>query len=743
MDAKQVGSSTTHDARHSRRLSPGVWLAFLWVLSVAPVRAELQFDVFLGYDGAVREAAWFPVACEIHNDGPSFNAVFELTAGNIRTEQVRRVPIELPTNTRKRFVIPVFASGGRFYQWDARLLDERGNVRAERPGFQPKIVAWEGFVLGAIPRTFAGVPVLPEPPGDRTDLKPHVARLTPEQFPDNPIALEGLDALYLNSERALTLRASQITALLAWIYEGGRLFVSVEQLGDVNSTPWLQQLLPLEMSETVNIDPADALLDWIRSGAETDALGWEPGQRFRPRAPGARGRTAQNRMPEAFGAGSALDASYERADVPAGIGRVRDGNVVFSAKGTPLIVEASRGRGQVTVLAFSPEREPFRSWQQRDLFWARLFDYRPVSGQYNAYGGSSLDGVFGALIDSRQVRKLPVEWLLLLLLVYLVVIGPFDQYWLKKINRPMLTWITFPSYVVLFSLLIYFIGYKLRAGDTEWNELQIVDVLPRGQKAALRGRTFASVYSSSNAKYELAFAPNSPEALDQSYASLRGELLGFSHGGREGSRADVEQRGNVFRAEIFVPVWTSLLYVNDWFQPASPPLAAALSNRNGTLEIEVENLLNRPLTEARVVHNSVVFELGTLPASEKKTFPLEASAGVPLTQWVLQNGVEFQRAVQSRHATLGDAEMGRLDNAPLTSMVASFCAQLPGPDQQRNFIAPPGLDLTRLVQRGDAVLLAWDANQSYTTPVNRFNPPRIQRHSLLRLAVPPPPEPRL
>ena len=48
------------------------------------------------------------------------------------------------------------------------------------------------------------------------------------------------------------------------------------------------------------------------------------------------------------------------------------------------------------------------------------------------------------MIDSKQVRKLPVEWLLLLLIVYLVVIGPLDQYWLKRIKRPMLTWITFP-----------------------------------------------------------------------------------------------------------------------------------------------------------------------------------------------------------------------------------------------------------------------------------------------------------
>jgi hypothetical protein len=70
-------------------------------------------------------------------------------------------------------------------------------------------------------------------------------------------------------------------------------------------------------------------------------------------------------------------------------------------------------------------------------------------------------------------------------------------------------------------------------------------------------------------------------------------------------------------------------------------------------------------------------------------------------------------------------------------MVASFAGQLPTPEHQRSGISPAGLDLSRMVARGDAVLLAWDANGSYVNPVNRFNPPRLQRNALLRLVVPP------
>ena len=351
----------------------------------------------------------------------------------------------------------------------------------------------------------------------------------------------------------------------------------------------------------------------------------------------------------------------------------------------------------------------------------------------NTWGGWSIDGILGALIDSRQVRKLPVEWLLLLLIVYLVVIGPFDQWWLKKINRQMLTWITFPAYVVLFSLLIWFIGYKLRAGETEWNELHLVDVLPVGQKAELRGHTYMSIYSSANATY--------PLASDQPFATLRGELMDLYAGGKEASKARVEQHGNGFRAQIDVPVWTSLLYVNDWFQPAPmPPVRASIAQQPGAhLELIAENLLDRPLSELRLVVQGRVHELGALEPHERKTFALDGLAGTPLATFVqsssIQDGVSFVDAVQARRNLLGNNQRGHLNNPALVSTVASFSSHIPTQPNQRRFVAPPGLDISPVVDRGDAVLLAWDPNHSLIKPVNQFKPIRIQRNTLLRLTI--------
>src|SRR2546430_7109941 len=266
------------------------WLAaavFCFGLTTS-VRAALQFDVFVGYggqptgfDGIVREAGWFPVAVEVQNDGPPFNAVFELSSSQMGVGQTRRILVELPTNTRKRFVIPAFAGSAAYSTWDARLMDERGKVRAEKTGLRPRALAWESILLGATPRTFAGIPKLPELKNNnnRSPMQPLVARLPVEQFPDTPIALESLDAIYLNSEKALELKVNQAAALLAWLHEGGHLIIGVEQPSDLNATPWLRPLLPCELGGVGSLKSSREIIQWLSVGDTQDVDPYRSGQR--------------------------------------------------------------------------------------------------------------------------------------------------------------------------------------------------------------------------------------------------------------------------------------------------------------------------------------------------------------------------------------------------------------------------------------------------------------------------------
>jgi hypothetical protein len=346
----------------------------------------------------------------------------------------------------------------------------------------------------------------------------------------------------------------------------------------------------------------------------------------------------------------------------------------------------------------------------------------------NHQPGRSLDGVFGAMVDSDQVRKLPVAWLLLLLIAYLAVIGPLDQYWLKKLNKQMLTWITFPLYVAFFSTLIYFIGYKLRAGESEWNELHVIDVIPHSQDqgADLRGWTFGSIYSPVNARYNV--------ASEQPFATLRGESGGnYGAINQESSKARVEQHGNTFHGVLDVPVWTSQLFVSDWWGQQAAPLKVTVTAD----EVTVENRLDTKLVSARLVVNNEVLELGDVPPRKTQTFSRGTAPKMALNTFVTRHGGNFHQALNSRGHAFGDNTFARLPDKPNASMAASFVEQLNTPNTPyNNFAAPPGFELSPLVQRGDAVFLAFAPDYAPVKPLNKFSARRNHRNTLLRVAVP-------
>ena len=559
------------------------------------------------------------------------------------------------------------------------------------------------------------------------------ARFQPSIFPDNPLVLEGLDSLYLSSEVASELRVSQVNALLGWLNAGGHLIVSVEQISDVTAAPWLRDILPCDPKEFRVLKGHSELQEWLRAGGWRDNLPEGYGTQQYGVAPGTKknqpirpGTSADRPFPDL-----PHDAAFELADLPVATCSVRDGRVVLSSGDTPLMVTANRGQGRVTALMFSPEREPLKSWKNLPTFWAKLAGVPGIlyasTDYYQGYGQSS-DGIFGAMIDSRQVHKLPIGWLLLLLLVYLVVIGPLDQWWLKRIGKPMLTWITFPCYVVLFSLLIYFIGYKLRAGETEYNELHVVDVLRNENRAELRGRTYASIYSPSNQRY--------PLESRQKFATLRGEFLGAG-GGQGTDRTTVLQSGDSFKAEVFVPVWTSQLYVSDWWQAAPLPLEVEVTPRDDGWEITVHNRTDRPVRAAQLVVEDMLLPIGEIPAGQKKKVTVTREKASSLSDFVTRQGQNFMGVVTRRQRAFGESTSGQISDLANASMAASFITQVTGnqPYGRMGFVVPPGLDLSHVVEQGNAVLLAWMPDYAPVKPLNQFKANRGFRHTLWRVPV--------
>ncbi len=716
-----------------RRLAFLTLTLFLFLFRDLPkAEGALQFDVFAGFDSYVREGDWYPITFEVNNDGPSFRAYIEISSAQFNRSQGRRIQVDLPTGTLKRISIPVFAAS-RHGLMEARLIDEKGNVLVKQELDWQKLRYRGGqtVILGALARTSSGVPTFPTIKVNNPELQPAVARWQPAIFPDNPISLQGMQALYLSSERALDLKDAQIKALLAWLQGGGHLIVGVEQIGDVNGTAWLREILPAKLTETKQVAAGGAFLDWLREKGpvpDKDENSETAGSSSKKKKTSERQNQSAGALFKAAGTNLVADPEFEGSELQVAVAQVRTGRVIASAGGVPLAIESSYGRGEITLLTFSPERLPFTAWKNKDWLWA-LIAKVPVrfyeSTDFNQWGFSS-DSVLGAMIESTQVRKVPLMGLVGLLIVYLVIIGPVDQLVLRRMNKQMLTWVTFPCYVLLFSGLIYFIGFKLRAGESEYSELHIVDVLPNQDKAILRGKTYASVYSPANVRYKM--------KSEQFIASLRGEFLANWGNGEENSQAQVTHIGNRFDAEVYVPVWTSQLYVNDWWQPVSAnPLVLI---EKGPSLFTVSNNLDRALKNIRICVDGIVHELGEIPASSSKDFDVEKLNGVPFREFARKESSRFLQAAEMRRQSFG-SESSRINwDLPNSASAACFLTQMSEDENYRRFASYDGLDLSKFATQDSVILLAWDGGNSLTKPLNQFKAARGAQNTLLRVIMP-------
>jgi hypothetical protein len=632
--------------------------------------------------------------------------------------------LELPTGTVKRFVIPFHNSAIYVRPFNARLLDGKGKTVARAINLQARSI--ENWIIPMSAAIGTWIPELPAPKSRNyeRERKPVVARILPDLFPDNPITLAGLSTIYLDTERALELKKNQIDALLSWLNSGGNLVVSIKQISQLNGAEWLRKILPCQVTRMTLVKPRQLLHQWVTNQFDIHGgqinLKYAPNNRSNQRNRAQNGSNATtsdfnnpfNRLK--------IDSDFEEQEMEIAQGELRDGKILAGTAEQPLLVTAHRGRGQVTQLNFSPERKPFINWTNRFHFWAKVTDMPPellVNENFYSRAYQSIDGMFGSIVDSRQIQRLPVGWLLLLLVTYLLVIGPLDRYWLKKINRQMLTWLTFPLYVIFFSLLIYFIGYKLRAGESEWNELQLVDILPQGTRSMLHGRTYGSLYSPVNARYEMGGT--------QRFAAFRQEF-----GGSESDRNIIEQVGDGYAASVRVPVWTSQLFVSNWWQEDDTPMMAVVKRSGTELTVMVENRLGTTIDQSRLVLDGRIHALGSLAAGETRWFTLNEESE-SLSGFVTKNSQNFQQVLNQRRNILSSQQ--RLIN--VTNAVMASCFPLAA--IQNTLLTPPGMDLSAATDRGQAVLLAWSSNFAPGEGMNRFEPRRNRRETLWRLVVTP------
>ena len=437
----------------------------------------------------------------------------------------------------------------------------------------------------------------------KPEHRPAVAQLDDlQRLPTHWCGYEGVDAVIFSTSRAeiyakLPADSAQMRALNEWIEMGGRLVLCV----GANAHEALAADSPLRQFAPGRLDKVFPLRQ-----SQTSALETYCGSR--------------SAMPQIQGA-APLRAAW-LADV--------QGTVEAHEAGLPLVIRTVRGFGQIIFLAVDIDRPPLSDWFDRPQFVARLLDL-PTGradesdevGAMMHFGYNDMAGQLRSALDRFGDVWLVPFWLVAgLILIYLLLIGPGDYFFLRKLGGRMTwTWLTFPAVVLLVCLGAYVLAHSLKGNEIKVNQVDLVDVDVASGR--MRGASWLNVYSPRMQSFNLSVQPqwskSGPLRDSRTWMAWLG-LPGGALGGmnpRAGGPVVWTDRFRYSPAldalfDVPIQVWSTKSLTARWNAPKVEVPPAELVDTGQLLTGSITNTLACPLRNCILAHGVLVYELGTI-----------------------------------------------------------------------------------------------------------------------------------
>ncbi|MDR0327652.1 MAG: hypothetical protein LBI05_05075 [Planctomycetaceae bacterium] len=303
---------------------------------------------------------------------------------------------------------------------------------------------------------------------------------------------------------------------------------------------------------------------------------------------------------------------------PRGITVIKDGDL-------PLVIRCAHGLGTLLYFGGDLSGKPLGNWRDRTtlvrnvLQWNRAQERGSVgaarSGAMLQLGYNDISGQIRSALDQFEgVRIVPFSVILVILTAYWLVIGLFDWFFVHKVlKRPILTWITLPLWIVLFSILTYALAAPGRPNTVKGNRLTIVDTDEEG--GVERHSTWQGYYSPSDVRLGL------PEEAYGHYNSWYG-LPGSGLGGMAPQtvtppvwQVDSEQSSYSRIARVPVQARSTKSFFGQGSDPSvCPSIDTCLSDEEGVPigTLEVPDGFPSYLKNCILVYGRWVLELGEL-----------------------------------------------------------------------------------------------------------------------------------
>jgi hypothetical protein len=575
--------------------------------------------------GTFRVGAWAAVRVDVANAGPAVDGELRLSSASGRGSTFS-LPVQLATGARQEHFL--YGNLGFFgNRYEIALVAEDYTHALTRVPVDG-VASDAPIVMVVAERPEAIVGDIDEGLELLREASAKVVAIAPEDLPARVEPWASIDVVIWQDVESNRLNPAQLEAMQAWLATGGDAVIVNGSTGSSSLGAFeAAELLPYRPAGLVDVATADLL----------SLLGGLPP--------------------------SAATTPVLVGELVKGIELARSGDRVTAAR-------VAHGQGSVTLIGVDPSAPWLAGSTSAATLWSRALP--PSSGALDPRPvGTDQSFISYALGNLPSVRLPRSDHLAVLVVGYIIAIGPLNYIVLRRRDRREWGWLTLPLTMIVFAVAILIFGLVLRGSSVVVSQLAIVHGAT-GSDCGI-AEAHVAVYSPARSTFDIRLAGDAlvtaQDSPDEPARLPLDVVLGSTTTARDYAVGFGAQR--TFRAE----------------SSASVPLVETELRLEGDfLRGRITNASGGVLSDVVLLYSGVIERLGDLAAGESRQIEMSVDrrGASPLWERLYPYQVEADadryRTVEARRTILqhldggwGDTRgsLSRLSRAPIVMAWAS------------------------------------------------------------------------
>ncbi len=468
-------------------------ISFLLPSTQAQAAAPLEVKATAGISGKAKYQSVVPLQVTVKNNGADFSGDMAINSSNsYEAASALVVPIDIAAGEEKTFTFYLDGLADNGYS-DADLFAfYEGNIE------KGKKIAYKGtkrLQSNFLDPTSTFVYTLTEK-SDRLSALLRLSSFVPQNnveifninqlkdytFPEDEQGLAMANVIVVDEVSIADLAQKQQEALLKWVQDGGTLLLGASDQIDATAGVF-KDYLPMSLSQEMTSISAETLTKLSGGGIFTQPI-------------------------------SIHTATNHKESLPV----LTENNVVLASK-------KKIGSGEIIQTAFSLGDQPLASMDGYAALLAKIIDIQSISQQgMMSQGQSPLDQISYELRNINELFpsfEVSVSYMLIVIILYIIIIGPVLYFVLKKIDKREHAWWIIPVFSIVLSIGLFIVGAKDRVVQPQVQQSAFYKV---NEDSSLNGYYVESILTNRSGDFIVNTDKNTTAVAMRNYNNFTGTV---------------------------------------------------------------------------------------------------------------------------------------------------------------------------------------------------------------------------